>query len=61
MDCVEQVLRNRLECVIALLSRHADVNVPDKDGNTALHLAVKEKHIPIIQALLVFGADLTYM
>lgn len=47
--------------MIALLSRHADPNIADKDGNTALHLAVKEKNIPIIQALIVFGADLAYM
>lgn len=36
------VLRNRLECVVALLSRQADPNLGDCDGNTPLHLAVKQ-------------------
>ncbi|XP_046659863.1 85/88 kDa calcium-independent phospholipase A2 isoform X3 [Homalodisca vitripennis] len=55
------VMRNRLECVVALLSRHADADIPDEDGNTALHLAVTVKNISIIQALIVFGADLAYV
>lgn len=54
-------MRNRLECVVALLSRHADTDICDCDGNTALHLAVKQKNIPIVQALAVFGADLTLL
>lgn len=51
-------MKNRLECVVALLSREADMSIADANGDTALHLAVKEKNIPIIQALIVFGADL---
>jgi calcium-independent phospholipase A2 len=54
------VLRKRLECVVALLSRDADVNIGDHDGNTPLHLAVTEGSYAIVQALVVFGADLTY-
>ncbi|KAK5642233.1 hypothetical protein RI129_008400 [Pyrocoelia pectoralis] len=52
------VLRNRLECVVALLCRKADPDLRDCDGNTPLHLAVKEANIPIIQCLVIFGANL---
>ncbi|XP_054288851.1 85/88 kDa calcium-independent phospholipase A2-like isoform X2 [Macrosteles quadrilineatus] len=55
------VMRNRLDCVVALLSRHADPDIGDVDGNTALHFAVKANNIPVIQALIVFGADLSSM
>ncbi|EFN81540.1 85/88 kDa calcium-independent phospholipase A2 [Harpegnathos saltator] len=49
------VMRKRLECVVALLSHLASVNIVDKEGNTPLHLA--EDSI-IVQALIGFGADL---
>ncbi|CAH2039422.1 unnamed protein product, partial [Iphiclides podalirius] len=52
------VLRGRLECAIALLSRGAEHSIGDKEGNTPLHLAVKQTNISIVQALIVFGADL---
>lgn len=52
------VLRGRLECAIALLSRGAEPSIGDKEGNTPLHLAVKQTNISIVQALIVFGANL---
>ncbi|XP_066157041.1 85/88 kDa calcium-independent phospholipase A2 [Euwallacea fornicatus] len=52
------VERQRLDCVVALLSRQAKVDLPDKDGNRPIHLAVKQGHLPILQALIVFGANL---
>ncbi|CAG9561409.1 unnamed protein product [Danaus chrysippus] len=52
------VLRGRLECAIALLSRAAEHSIGDNEGNTPLHLAVKQTNIAIVQALVVFGADL---
>ncbi|KAJ8713641.1 hypothetical protein PYW07_014011 [Mythimna separata] len=52
------VLRGRLECAIALLSRGAEHSIGDNEGNTPLHLAVKQTNIAIVQALVVFGADL---
>ncbi|XP_013146930.1 PREDICTED: uncharacterized protein LOC106109842 isoform X1 [Papilio polytes] len=52
------VMRGRLECVIALLSRGAEHSLGDKEGNTPLHLAVKQNNVSIVQALVVFGADL---
>lgn len=47
--------------MVALLSRHAEINIGDEEGNTALHLAIKVKNVAIVQALLVFGADLSYL
>ncbi|KAF5307036.1 hypothetical protein FQR65_LT07179 [Abscondita terminalis] len=52
------VLRNRLECVVALLCRNVDPDLADFEGNTPLHLAVKQSNIPIIQCLTIFGANL---
>ncbi|XP_050301399.1 85/88 kDa calcium-independent phospholipase A2 isoform X2 [Anthonomus grandis grandis] len=52
------VERNRLDCVVALLSRQAKADLPDKDGNRPIHLAVKFGFLPILQALIVFGADI---
>jgi len=49
-----------LECVVALLSRGAEVNIGDHEDNTPLHLAVTQGHLAIVQALVVFGADLSY-
>ncbi|CAH1987400.1 unnamed protein product [Acanthoscelides obtectus] len=52
------VERNKIDCVVALLSRQADADIGDKDGNRPLHLAVKTGNQSIIQALIVFGVDL---
>lgn len=51
------VERDRLECVVALLSHEAEIDLRDKDGNTALHLAIQKKLVPIVQCLVVFGCD----
>ncbi|XP_068230482.1 85/88 kDa calcium-independent phospholipase A2 [Palaemon carinicauda] len=48
----KMVEHNRLSCVITLLTRGAEVNVCDNDGNLALHLATSPA---VVQALLVFG------
>jgi ankyrin repeat protein len=43
------------------LQNGADVNAPDKDGNTALFYAVKKKYdIEQIEMLLKFGADINH-
>ncbi|XP_037905718.1 85/88 kDa calcium-independent phospholipase A2 isoform X2 [Hermetia illucens] len=52
------VSRNRLECVVTLLSHEAEVDIVDKDGNTALHIAIENKFVPIVQCLVVFGCDI---
>lgn len=51
------VERNRLECVVALLSHETDIDVRDRDGNTPLHLAIAKKLVPMVQCLVVFGCD----
>lgn len=43
------VIRKRLDCVAALLSHMANINIVDKDGNTPLHLAVTQ----VIMILLI--------
>ena len=53
-----QVLRERLECAIALMSHGCEVNVEDEDGNIPLHIAVQQKNVALVQALIVFGANL---
>ncbi|XP_064215860.1 85/88 kDa calcium-independent phospholipase A2 isoform X2 [Tribolium castaneum] len=55
------VMRNRLECVVALLSRQADANIGDAEGNRPIHLAVKQGNISIIQCLIIFGVDLNIL
>lgn len=49
--------RNRFECVVSLLSHDAEIDILDKDGNSALHLAIEKKLVNIVQCLVVFGCD----
>lgn len=51
------VLKNRLDAAIGLIFQHADINVKGKDGNTALHLAIKNDNAKLVKMLLLFGAD----
>jgi len=46
---------------MGLICHGANVNIPDEEGNTPLHLAVKSNLVPIIHALIVFEADIDYM
>lgn len=52
------VSKNRLECVVSLLAHEAEIDIRDKDGNAAIHIAVEKRLLPIVQCLLVFGADM---
>ncbi|XP_071512455.1 85/88 kDa calcium-independent phospholipase A2 isoform X2 [Panulirus ornatus] len=52
----KMVENDRLTCVITLLSRGAEVNVCDDEGNTALHLS---RSPAVLQALIVFGSQTT--
>ena len=60
LDCLSQsgdsplhvmILRHRVDCAVALLVHGASAEATDKDGNNALHLAVK-----VSKSLSVFCA-----
>ncbi|KRT82914.1 Ankyrin repeat-containing protein [Oryctes borbonicus] len=56
------VENKNFDCIIALLSRGADVNIQDSDGNTSLHLAAQSpENIHILHSLIIFDADLNML
>ena len=58
MNALHLATRNCMEnSVIYLLNLGINVNLKDKDGNTALHYAVKKGQIRIIKKLIQRGAD----
>ena len=58
MNALHLAVRNGMEnSVIFLLSLGLNPNFKDKDGNTALHYAVKKSNSRIIKKLLQRGAD----
>lgn len=52
------VMRNRLDCVVALLANEIEIDLRDNEGKTSLHIAVEKKLVPIVQTLVVFGCDI---
>ncbi len=46
-----------IECAKALLKGHADINLPDPDGETALLLAIINMHFDFASYLIGAGAD----
>uniref|UniRef100_A0A336LZK7 phospholipase A2 n=1 Tax=Culicoides sonorensis TaxID=179676 RepID=A0A336LZK7_CULSO len=52
------VNRERLECVMCLLSHEALIDLKDNHGKTPLHIAIERENIAIVQALIVFGCDI---
>ncbi|XP_059487741.1 85/88 kDa calcium-independent phospholipase A2 [Neocloeon triangulifer] len=50
--------KGKLDCVVALLSCGAIVELRDLQGDTPLHLAARERSISVIQALLIYEAPL---
>ncbi|XP_029809371.1 85/88 kDa calcium-independent phospholipase A2 isoform X5 [Suricata suricatta] len=51
------VMRNRLDCVMALLTYGANAEARGEHGNTPLHLAVSKDNVEMVKALIVFGAE----
>ena len=49
------------ECVTILVENGADLEKEDKDGKTALELAVWKKQCPVIQELAKLGAKKKYL
>jgi len=49
--------KGRIEMILFLILRNADINARDVKGNTALHIAAKEGEMLIVKALILFEAD----
>ncbi len=56
-DVADAVMRGDSIAVRALLDKHADVNVPQPDGATALHWAVFRSDKEMVELLLAAGAN----
>ena len=42
---------------IFLFQYHIDIESREDSGQTALHVAIQESHIPVIEQLIKYGAD----
>ncbi|XP_021563774.1 85/88 kDa calcium-independent phospholipase A2 isoform X3 [Carlito syrichta] len=51
------VMRNRFDCVMALLTYGANAEARGEHGNTPLHLAMSKDNVEMVKALIVFGAE----
>src|SRR5579863_9494760 len=56
-DVADAAMNRNAEAVRSLVSQKADVNVPQVDGTTALHWAVKWGDAATVDRLLLAGAD----
>lgn len=50
--CSYLLERGNLPAVSALLQNGADFDAVDGDGNNALHIAVRESHLPVVRELV---------
>ena len=48
---------NNVELVNVLIDNGANINAQDKDGNTALHLAISKGYLKIVSSLISHNAD----
>jgi len=56
-DVADAVMRGDVAAVRALVAKKGDVNVPQKDGSTALHWAVHRGNVELINLLIRSGAN----
>jgi uncharacterized protein len=54
---VDAVKNGDAATIAALLEQHADVNLPEPDGTTALHWAVRQDDLKLVDRLLRAGAN----
>jgi ankyrin repeat protein len=54
---LEAVKNGRTETVRALLKQHANANVAEADGTSALHLAIRDRNTAVAEALIRAGAN----
>ena len=59
MPLIDAVRSGDVAALRALLDQTADVDVTSADGATALHWAVHEDRVAIVELLLDAGADVT--
>jgi ankyrin repeat protein len=57
--CVTAAVGGNKDMANLLLRHHAEANARDKDGKTALMMAVVNGHQPLVQLLLDKNADVT--
>ena len=51
-------MRGRLKMVEYLLDQGADRDQPDKNGNSPLHVAARDRKLEVVQCLMTYGADI---
>ncbi len=58
-DVADAAMKGNRDAVRALLQRKADVNVPQIDGTTALHWAVRVDDLELAEMLIIAGANVS--
>jgi ankyrin repeat protein len=58
-DIADAAMSRNMSAVRSLLQQKADVNVPQRDGTTALHWAVRLDDVPLAELLVRSGARVT--
>lgn len=56
----EAIMHDANNCALFLLKENLDLNIKNKDGNTALHVACLKGNSTIGHNLLLLGADITF-
>ncbi|OQR91476.1 hypothetical protein THRCLA_22460 [Thraustotheca clavata] len=55
----DAIAKGDLDAIVSFLEAgDVDVNVPDRDGDIALHTAAKKNHLNAVELLLSYGASI---